>query len=147
MFKYEVVCTDHRVLGLCKEVLTSWVSNLSGGLCVEPAGWGPPCHFAYTPHLRASSLFFVPGVRRQAPLPLTCKAPVQAAEPANNPLEISNHFVCLKLNLHLSASRTRAGELGTVVDLCVPLSVLCVGDGGGRGPGDASGQGHSGCHW
>lgn len=66
---------------------------------------------------------------------------MQAAEPANNPLEISNHFVCLKLSLRLSASRAWAGKLGTMADLCVPLSVLCVGDGGGRGPGTG------GCLW
>lgn len=98
---------------------------------------GPPLPFWLHPPMR--------GVYRCL-LSLGCNAeqpgPARAAEPANNPLEISGHFVCFKLSLCLSASRARAGELGTAADVCAPPSAPCVGDGGGRGPGGGEGWGH-----
>lgn len=124
VFEYKMAWTARSVLGLCKEVLAISASNLRGSPQAEPAGWGPPCHFGYAPPIgRVDRCLLSPGCDAEHPGPAPAERPVRAAEPPNNPLEISGHFMCLKLSLCLSMSWTGAGELSAVADLHVPPSV------------------------
>lgn len=116
MFEQKIICSAHSVLGLGKELWTSSVSSLSDCPCAELAGTPG---ISVTPPLQGLSLPFVPGGDTEHPSPVPAEPLVCAAEPTNNPLEISGHFMCLKLSLCLnlslclSTSRTQAGELGT----------------------------------